>query len=729
MADKRLRLIVEAVTSQAQQKLRSFANSIKQFGDQASRSMDKPARATQDLSQGMGLLAKAGTFFLADLGLRYGRMAAEALMAAEQMAASNLAIADSYEAVAAKYSLGSNEILEAIDKASKGTIDKFSAMATASKAMRMGVATDVGEFENLMKIAYMRGRETGEGTAKAWARMAEGIGGASPWMLRGLNILMDTNDVLERHARLLGIDADELSKTQEQEAIRNEVLRQGADDLERWAETGGDARDVFEQWNAVNVELRQEMGERLLPTVIKLTQALIDLQTASKGYHQDARDVVNAVLDEGGTIDDAVQKLEEYNRAHLRGREGLVSLGDVLDKVTIQEKNLAIVQDAVAERWGRMHQESAAARTAIQDVGDATDDTTKDLEEQQEALEKGAKIWGDYLRSVAEENWRSARRVEDAQFSMMQAAERAMFDMMKIERDAGDRRGDILESADIRAEARTAQHYNRLRYMKQDLTDDLADMEYVYQQEKKELLDEAPWWVRNALGKEFKERERIARTGDKKALAEYDKALLAKVKAADPAYAKLLQKLQERYDHEEQIEKRETGQSLAREKDSWQISSREQERGLDQQLRELERNLGYRRDEWNFHQGQREDSERWSMDRLITDQEHSLVRMYETIQRKLSEITPLFAFMGEQWATSLIESYQAGLNYWPAPPGEPDWTNPFGPGGTYGAAAPVAAAGAGTTVNIDVNVGGGWTPYQAQEVAEVLGQKIRQQLR
>jgi len=118
------------------------------------------------------------------------------------------------------------------------------------------------------------------------------------------------------------------------------------------------------------------------------------------------------------------------------------------------------------------------------------------------------------------------------------------------------------------------------------------------------------------------------------------------------------------------------------------------------------------------------------MDRMITDHEHALGTMYEKTMRGLEAITPLWEHYGEEWAMALIRGMQSGQMYTPVPPGyEPDWTNPFGPGGTYGAAAPVAAAGAGTTVKIDVNVGGGWTPYQAQEVAEVLGQKIRQQLR
>ena len=112
------------------------------------------------------------------------------------------------------------------------------------------------------------------------------------------------------------------------------------------------------------------------------------------------------------------------------------------------------------------------------------------------------------------------------------------------------------------------------------------------------------------------------------------------------------------------------------------------------------------------------------------EHDHTLAAMYENTQRRLSEITPLWEYYGKEWAMALIRGMATGQMYSPATGYDPStFVNPFAPGGTYGAAAPAAAAGAMTTVNIDVNVGGGYTPYQAQELATTLGQSIRKQLR
>lgn len=749
MTDKRLRLLVEAVTSRAQQKLRSFGNSIQRFGDQASRNLEKPTRATQDLSGQMSTLTKVATVALADLAIRYGRAAAQAVAAAEQMAASNLAIEKSFEDVAWEYGVGSDEIIKAIKRASKNTIDKYSAMAAASTAMRLGVATDVEEFEKLMKITYMRARETGRGVEEAWGWITRGIGRASPRVLDNLNFLVSSTEALDGYAAALGKSADELSKVEQQEALRNYVLEQGIDDLEKWAETGGDAKDVFEEYHATMAEFRQELMEKFLPAMTTVTAGLTKLPRI---------------------INQLAYITSVYTRglgASIRELTKLIAEGDWAAIFAFQAReagDAAMRSYALMDDWNKRvipGMEDLAAkmisiRNAVFGVSDATDDLTEDLEEQQKAVEKGADIWDDYLRDVAEKNWSYTRRVEDAQFSMRQAAERAAFDLMKIERDAGDRRGDLLETAAIRIEADTATHYNRLRYMKQDLMDELADMEWNYQRDRRDLLDRAPWWIRQALSKEFQERERIAKSGDKEALAAFDATLEARIEAIDPVYAKELELLDERYEHQEEIEEREAKQSLKREKDAWRISSREQERSLDHQLRELDRNLRHRRHEWSFHQQQREASERWSMSRLITKHEHSLNVMRETTERRLADISPLFDQYGYDWARILAEGFsrgqrdhllasvtpgrpykgpggvplQQGLEYVPTTmpamlhPGEAVLPTPE---------ARLWRAGGETTINVTVNVGGGYTPYRAREVGDAvarqLGTEIRQRSR
>lgn len=647
MADKRLRLIVEAVTSQAQQKLRSFSNAIRQFGDQAERSMDKSTRATSEFGAGMKAMTVMAGAMIADLIMRYGRLAAQTIINAEQLAAANLALQDSFEAVAGQYGLGSEKIIDAIQRASKFTIDRYTAMGAASTAMRLGVATDIDEFEKLMKIAYMRARETGTGVEEAWGWITRGIGRASPFILDNLNFLVGTNDVLETHAQLLGKTAEELSKLERQEALRNYVLQQGADDLERWNEVGGDAIDVFAEWRAASAELKQVLAEQLLPTVTELTIAATELArvitTGLVDPMKSEQQVFADLVEQTGSISEATKLFAENIRL---ASGNLVPYEEALrhaERAALDYRIAAIgIDQGIREDIEAMR---LAEKGAI-DLGTAQKELAVDTEEATKAAERAEDAWSSYLRNVAEQNWRFQRQVEDAQFRATQAAERALFQLMEIERDAADRRADLLESYAIRIEADTARHYQKLRWLKQDLMDELRDMEWEYQRDRSELLRRAPWWIKQALQKEFQERERIAATGNMKELRRFDKQLLERIKAIDPIYAQELELLMEHYQHQRKIERRETRQARRREKENWRIQNTEQERNLDLQLRQLERNLEYRLEAWHFQQQQREESEQWSMERMITENEHQLSVMYERTRDKLDDLPALYEHYG-----------------------------------------------------------------------------------
>lgn len=750
MADKRLRLIVEAVTSQAQQKLRSFGGAVRQFGDQAGRQFDAVTHKTRGFGESLTNLQTVAKVALAMMASHYARAAAESIVSLAEMAATNLALEDSFEAVARRSNLASTAILEAIDRASRGTIDRFSAMGMASTAMRLKVATNTEEFEKLMKITYMRARETGMGVAEAWRWMTIGIGRNSPRVLDNLNILIKTSDVLDRHAQLLGRTADELSLLEQQEALRNEVLRQGADDLEHWNEIGDQSIDVFERYTKVTKELRQELGERLLPTVTSVFEKLTTLPTIldQLGY-------ITGVTFAGMTASwrEFADLVEERDWA-------AIFAGQTIEAGESAMRGYALIDHAHKQILPNL-EELAAKLGRIRDVvlgaGDAQEELAQDTEEAAQAAEKAEGIWSTYLSNVAEQNWRFATRVEDAQFRAAQAAERAAFQLYEIERDAGDRRSDLLENVAIRVEADTARHYNKLRYMKRDLLDELRDMEWDYQQDRSDIMRQAPYWVRNALGAEFRERDRIIASGDRKALKRFDKQLRERIRAIDPAYAEELDRLEERYKHEKQIERREARQARRRQKQDWSISTREQGRSLDLQLRQLERGLAHLLESWDFHGLQREASEKWSMERMLTEHDHQLGRMYDDTQRRLSQLSDLYKHYGyvsgSAWAQGLADAQRdAGGLGLQIPVGESAFLNLAGlqKGTDYvprtmpavlhkGEAvlpAPVAQqyreGAGGVTIHIEnLNVAGGRAGAKqfVRQIEEELGQGIRRRSR
>ena len=728
MADKKISIFVEAAVAGAKRKLKELEDSLGRLGKTTSTT-------ATSVSGGMGRMEQAATVLegafkkLAVVGAAYlAKMAAEHIVQYSRMAAKNLELEESYERVAARYGMASDAILAALDKAAKGTIDKFSLMLEANKAMRLGVATTVEEFGDLMKIAVVRAKEFGTSTAQAWDTLINAIGRAEPAFAKNIGFMLDANALYAEHAQSIDKVASGLTDLERREAIRNEILRQGLPDMEAWNDMGVTAADVFQQYDATMVELRQELGEKFLPVVVGATQELLEFVKGAETAEQATRDLTVEVIASAGSFGDAARRLEELNRQVEAGgrwaREGAKDYSTFRTQLEGWEPILRAVDEGIREDVRAME----LGEKALVGIGATTQDTAADQEELDTALQKGADVWADYGRRVEEANYQFARSVEDAQFRATQALEDAAFRRYEIERNAGERRGDILTQYDIRLEAATATHYNRLRYMRQDLLDELSDMDWEHEQDRAEMMKRAPWWIRQALQKEFSERERIAKTGDSKALRDYDKALKERIRAIDPIYAEELDLLDEHYEHQADVEKREAGQGQQRQADDWDIRNREQRRSLDEQLRQLDQNLGDQLGAWYFHEGQREEAERRSMGRMHDEHDHALAAMYDNTIRRLEAITPIWEAYGYEWGMALLKGMAKATPWTAVEPGYvPDWTNPFAGGASpnFSAAASVAG-GATTTNNVTVNVGGGWTPYQGQEVATQVATKLGQ---
>jgi len=731
MADKKISIFVEAAVAGAKRKLNEVSTALGSMATKGTQATTTLRSKMQGFTDSLSQVENIAKIALTGVAAHYAQMAASAAISLARTAAKNIDLENSYKALSERYNLASDELISALDRASKGTVDKFSLMLEANKAMRLGVATTVEEFEDLMKIAVVRAKEFGLTTQQAWGYLVTAIGRASPMIADNIGILLDANATYEEYGRLIGKSANELTKLEQKEAIRNRILQEGAPDMEAWNQMGETASDVFQQYDATMVELRQELGERFLPVVVGATSELLKFAKGAETAEQRTRDLTAEVMASSGSFGEAARKLEELNRQVEAGgrwaREGAKDYSTFRTQLEGWEPILRAFDEGIREDVRAMD----LAGKALVDVGAATEDATADQEELDKALQKGADTWADYGRQVEEANYQYARRVEDAQFRATQALENAAFRRYEIERNAGDRRGDILAQYDIRLEAATATHYNRLRYMRQDLLDELSDMDWEHEQDRADMMKRAPRWVRYELQKEFQERERIAKTGDSKALADFDKALKERIRAIDPIYAQELDLLDEHYEHQADVEKREAGQGQQRQQDDWDIRNREQRRSLDEQLRQLDRNLGDQLGAWYFHEGQREEAERRSMGRMHDEHDHALAAMYDNTIRRLEAITPIWEAYGYDWGMALLKGMANATPWTAVEPGyTPDWSNPFAAGGTYGAAPrAVAATSSATTINVEVNVGGGYTPYQAQELGETLGQAIRRQTR
>lgn len=741
MADKRLRLIVEAVTSQAQQAIRSFGNQLRGFGDEASRNLEKPTKAAEGVGAQLGTLATAAAVFGAAIITHYARMAASTIDSMAEMAAKNLELGEGFRMVAARMGIDADDLVKRLQDAARGTIGAYQTMGLAIKALDLGIGASTDDLVKLMEIAHVRAKRYGMSTAEAFQLLIDGISSGRPMMLRHLGFLADTEKAYEAIARSMGKDADELTLLQQKQAVYQAILQTGQPDIEAWVTTVDDAGDAFARNEVATARLRQELGERFLPTVVTVKEAMTGLLTVMLQMENPITREQTVFAELVKTTGSVAAATEAFAKNIEIGSQGLIDHEQAL--VQAGKAATLYTNALIGAPWGKMYQDSARARMAIQEVGDTSEETATDLEALAKAQKQASDIMADYGRSVAQEEWQMARRVADAQFSMTQAAENAALDLYKIQRDGADRSGDLLAAAAIRDEADTARHYANLRYMKQDLNDSLADMDWDYQRERSDIMEKAPWWIRYALSAEYAQRERIAATGDAKALEQYDEYLNERIKAIDPAYAIELDKLEEQHEHAEDIENREAGQSLERAKEDWQIQQREQDRAMNQQFYELDRQLGYQLDEWRFHDAQRLESERNSMANLITEHAHSLDVLWTNTQAKLADIAGLWEVYGreamEKWITGMDSvpwpskegqlslkgaGYQRGLEYVPR-------TMPVvvHKGESILPAGEAAQYRQGGAITINLTVGGAWSPYQGQQIAAQIATELGQGIR
>jgi len=153
--------------------------------------------------------------------------------------------------LARSYGQSMDDILEATRKASLGTISDYDLMASANKALMLGVGENAEDMAKLMEVAAVRGRAMGLSTTQAFNDIVTGIGRKSKLILDNLGIVLDLNDVYGDYAETLGKAADQLTENEKKQAMLNAVLDDTADYLKT---TGGLLEDNASKWEQLDAQ-------------------------------------------------------------------------------------------------------------------------------------------------------------------------------------------------------------------------------------------------------------------------------------------------------------------------------------------------------------------------------------------------------------------------------------------------------------------------------------------
>ncbi len=227
---------------------------------------------TQDLSDsalsssaGFDMLGvSAGTLSLA---LSTVTLAASAFVAAfnfGEIAAGNERLRESGAQLAAGYGESLDRIITKVRAASLGTVSDMDIIASANKAMMLGVGGNAEQLANLMEIAAFRGRAMGLSTSQAFDDMTRGIGRMSPMILDNLGIVVDAESTYVKYAQSIGKTSNELTRNEKVQALLNRVIEEGNRQLE---EAGGLVEDNASKYEKFNAELENAKNSLIENTV------------------------------------------------------------------------------------------------------------------------------------------------------------------------------------------------------------------------------------------------------------------------------------------------------------------------------------------------------------------------------------------------------------------------------------------------------------------------------
>lgn len=150
-----------------------------------------------------------------------------------------------------EYGMTSNEIINAVDKITQGTLSQTTILQQANQAMLLGVAHSEEELTTLAAIAADRGRKMGISMEKAFSSIVLGVGRLSPLILDNLGIILDADVTYAKYAKTIGKTADSLTDMEKRQALLSRLQEEmesmttvPEDDKTAWEKLGASISNV-----------------------------------------------------------------------------------------------------------------------------------------------------------------------------------------------------------------------------------------------------------------------------------------------------------------------------------------------------------------------------------------------------------------------------------------------------------------------------------------------------
>lgn len=338
-------------------------------------------------------LSGIGKGLVAGLTVEAARQIAETTFEMARASAQADRLVTSFESLAASAGQSSDELLAAMRNASQGTISNTDLIASANRAMLLGVANSADELASLMEVAAARGKAMGLSTSQAFSDIVTGIGRESKLILDNLGIIVNTEAANESYATSLGKTAAQLSDVERKQALLNAVLQSSTGIVRANEAAGRDAAANFERMDASIQNAKEALGRLFEPAMVVVAQAIADAaDSAAAAMNSMSAEAVQqrmdtAVLDQAlislqndiGQLEQGLRRLEAAGQAnspvYQENAAKLAQLKQEAAQTRAELQSLIPSVQLAAEDFTTVSISADEARIALGLVGDAAETT------------------------------------------------------------------------------------------------------------------------------------------------------------------------------------------------------------------------------------------------------------------------------------------------------------------------------------------------------------------
>lgn len=274
---------------------RKAGDSVNKLGSSGRAGMAGFATAMVGVNQALELMRKAA-------------QAVEAAFDFAKQGALDVQLRKAFDFMTEAANESSNEILAAMERASKGTIAQTDLMIAANKAMLTDLP--VQDLERLMEIARAAAITTGKEVSDTFNQLVQGVQRGTSRALQGAGVMLNATLVANDYADAIGKTAMELTAMERQQAFLNATLEVGDEIIQRVGSSLEELTDLeamnqytkqMEDFKSNLAGIANELVQRVIPFMtefLEKTNTLLEIRQ----NRNILRDLIK-IGPEGGFID------------------------------------------------------------------------------------------------------------------------------------------------------------------------------------------------------------------------------------------------------------------------------------------------------------------------------------------------------------------------------------------------------------------------------------------